>query len=97
MFVRIHFDAASLFPVMVIMMSIAVTLKRLHRFSRQYSVALEWRYMKTFEFFMYKKMVNVNKLTKRAKKRAEEHYTEKKVPIIFGNKMYCFRNCEVKR
>ena len=46
---------------------------------------------------MYKQMINVNKWTKQAKKGAEEHYTEKKVPIIFGNRMYCFRNCEVKR
>ena len=42
MFVRIHFDAASLFPVIVIMTSIAVTLTRLRRFRRQYAVAFEW-------------------------------------------------------
>ena len=42
MFVRIHFDAASLFPAMVMMTSIAVTLKRLRRFRRQYGLALEW-------------------------------------------------------
>ena len=42
MLVRIHFDAASLFPAMVIVTSIAVTLKRLCRFSQQYGVALEW-------------------------------------------------------
>ena len=42
MFVRIHFDAASFCPAMVIMTSIAVTLKRLRRFERQYGLALEW-------------------------------------------------------
>ena len=47
MFLRIHFDAASLFPGMVIMTSIAVTLKRLRRFRRQYGVALE-RYPSIF-------------------------------------------------
>ena len=41
MFVRIHFDAASLFPAMVIMTSIAVTLKRLHRFRKKYGIVLE--------------------------------------------------------
>ena len=40
MFVRIHFDAA--FPAMVIMTLIAVTLKRLRCFRRQYGLALEW-------------------------------------------------------
>ena len=42
MFVRIHFDAALLFPVIVIMTSIAVTLKRVLRFRRQYAVGFEW-------------------------------------------------------
>ena len=42
MFVHIHFDAVSLFPAMVIMTSIAITLKCLHRFRRQYGLALEW-------------------------------------------------------
>ena len=43
MFVRIHFDAASLFLAMVILTSIALTLKRLRRFfRRQYGLALEW-------------------------------------------------------
>ena len=42
MFVRLHFDAASLFPAMIIMTSIAVTLKRLRRFRREYGIALEW-------------------------------------------------------
>ena len=41
-FVRIHFDAASLFSAIVFMTSIAVTLKRLRRLRRQYGVALEW-------------------------------------------------------
>ena len=39
MFMRIYFDAASLFPAMVIMTSIGVTLKLLRRFRRQYGVA----------------------------------------------------------
>ena len=42
MFVSIYFDAASLFPAMVIMMLIVVTLKCLCPFRRQYGVALEW-------------------------------------------------------
>ena len=42
MFVRIHFDAASLFSAMVIMTSIAVTLKSLRHFRRQSGFALEW-------------------------------------------------------
>ena len=42
MFVRIHFDAASLFPASVIMTSIAVTLKCLRRFRRKYGAPLEW-------------------------------------------------------
>ena len=41
MFVLIHFDAASLFPAMVIMTSKIVTLKRLRRFRRQFGVTLE--------------------------------------------------------
>ena len=46
MFVRIHFDAASLFPAMVIMTSFAVTLKRLRHFRRQHG-HLNGRFVET--------------------------------------------------
>ena len=42
MFVRIYFDAALLFPAVVIMMLIAVMLKHLRHFRRQYGITLEW-------------------------------------------------------
>ena len=48
MFVRIHFDAASLFPAMVIMTSIAIALKRLRHFRRQYGLALEYNNVRVF-------------------------------------------------
>ena len=44
-----------------------------------------------------KRMSLCIKLDKLDENGAEEHYTEEKVPIIFGITMYCFRNCEVKR
>ena len=34
---------------------------------------------------------------KKKNKKGAEEYTEKKVPIIFGNRMLCFRKCEVNR
>ena len=54
MFGRIHFYAASLFPAMVIMTSIAVTLKHLRRIRKQYDDALEQCYIEMFEILFEK-------------------------------------------
>ena len=77
---------------MVTMTSIAVTLKRLCQFRRHYGVALEWALFKTFELLFEKKVKCIKmKIQKKKKKTikngAEEHYAEKKVPIIFQNEM----------
>ena len=73
MFVRIHFDASSLFPAMVIMTSIAVTLKRLRRFRRQYGRSI------TMLECSFEKNGKCVKLEKNEQKRGRRMHGEESV------------------
>ena len=55
MFMHKHFHAASLFPAMAIMTSIAIPPKRLRRFKKQHDVALNGRFIEISEFSFVKR------------------------------------------
>ena len=83
MFVRIHFDAASLFPAMVIMTSI-MTLRWNICVALEYNVAsrLNGRYIKTFEL-LFEKNYKCIKMEKTNKTELKNIMRKRKCQLFF--------------
>ena len=78
MFVRIHFDAASLFPAILIMASTAVTLKNVYVVLEDNMASrLNGRYNETYEVF-FGKNGNCIKLDKKTGERELKNIRRKR-------------------